>query len=224
MTCPGFTCVWADDRERSSGIPEILRTQFRVCLHENRLPWGDYLLSDRTVIERKTVHDFALSVVDGRLFLQVQRMKQHAESALMILEKNAASPLATALHPHAFQGAVLSVILDWNVPVLFSLDAADTARTLWLLTEQLRQRSGEVSLRPGRRPKRLRNRQVYLLQGFPCVGPVTAVRLLECFGSVENVVNASVAQLSQVQGIGQKRARAIKQILTAPIESSSLGL
>ena len=206
--------IFSDDRERDSGIPQILQTQFHVCVVEARMTWGDYRIDERIVVERKTIHDFALSVIDGRLFRQVQRMKRHAEEALMILEGNPAIPMTVDLHPHAFKGAILSIVFDWNVPVLFSNDAADTALTLWLIAQQWKQRQSEVSLRPGRRPKRLRNRQIYVLQGLPFVGSIVAMRLLEHFGSVERVIGASAEQLMEVNGVGRKTASKIKEVVS----------
>ena len=75
-------CIYADDRERPSGIPEILRERFRMSVVESRLPFGDYWLGSGIMVERKTLEDFALSIIDGRLFRQIQRMKQLTDSSI----------------------------------------------------------------------------------------------------------------------------------------------
>jgi Fanconi anemia group M protein len=127
-----------DDRECDSGIADMLRVRFNVSVIEIRLDGGDDLIGERIVIERKTAQDFALSVIDGRLFRQLQRMRQRFENACLILEGAPVPPSTTVLHPHAFKGALLSTMLAWQVPVVCSADSADTALTLWLMAEQAR--------------------------------------------------------------------------------------
>jgi Fanconi anemia group M protein len=208
--------VYADDRERASGIPEMLRERFRLSVVESRLPVGDYWLGSGIIVERKTLDDFALSIIDGRLFRQIQRMKQRAETAVLILEGNPAKSLSVDLNPHAFKGGLLSVALDWETPVLFSKSAEDTALLLWLMQEKHGPLKKSISIRPGRRPKRLNGRQLYVLQGLPSIGPTVAGRLLEHFGTVERVINASVDQLIEVAGVGNKTADKIREVVSAP--------
>jgi len=70
-----------------------------------------------------------------------------------------------------------------------------------------------VPLRGGYRPKRLKSKQLYLLQGLPQVGPMLAKRLLKHFKSVSNVVNASVQDLKEIDGIGKVSAKKIREVL-----------
>jgi ERCC4-type nuclease len=144
-------------------------------------------------------------------------MKQRAETAVLILEGNPAQHLSVDLHSHAFKGGLLSVALDWDVPIVFSESAEDSALLLWLMQEKHGPLKKSVSVRPGRRPKRLYSRQLYVLQGLPSVGSTTAARLLDHFGSVECVVNASVDQLVEVSGIGRKTADKIRKVVSAPV-------
>lgn len=75
-----------------------------------------------------------------------------------------------------------------------------------------------IPLRGGYRPKRLKSKQLYLLQGLPQVGPMLAKRLMEHFRSVTNVMNASIKELSEVEGIGEISAKRIREVLDAEIE------
>ena len=70
-----------------------------------------------------------------------------------------------------------------------------------------------VPLRGGYRPKKLKTRQLYLLQGFPDVGPKLAKRLLNHFHSVGRVMSATVEELTEVEGVGNARAGKIREIL-----------
>ena len=51
------------------------------------------------------------------------------------------------------------------------------------------------------------------------MGPTLAKRLLEHFGSVAGIVNATIAELIGVEGIGQVAAKAIREILDEEIET-----
>ena len=70
-----------------------------------------------------------------------------------------------------------------------------------------------VPLRGGYRPKRLKTRKLYILQGLPAVGPMLAKRLMEHFGSVSRVMNAKVNELMKVDGIGKSSAEKIREVL-----------
>ena len=63
-----------------------------------------------------------------------------------------------------------------------------------------------VPLRGGYRPKRLKSRQMFILQGLPKVGPRMARKLLRHFGSVSNVMNATTQDSMKVEGVGQVSA------------------
>ena len=64
---------------------------------------------------------------------------------------------------------------------------------------------------------------MHIVQGLPCVGPKLAVRLLERFGSVEQVITASDSQLMEVDGIGQRIARAIKEVVSVGSRQTEIG-
>jgi len=51
------------------------------------------------------------------------------------------------------------------------------------------------------------------LDDVPGVGPETRRRLLRRFGSVENVRSASLADLRDVEGVGEKTAEALTRQL-----------
>ena len=64
-----------DKRELRSGIVDYLKN-FGCEIQEENLEIGDYLLSDRVIIERKSFSDFAASIKDLRLFKQVQELSK----------------------------------------------------------------------------------------------------------------------------------------------------
>ena len=60
--------VIADDREIKSEVIHFLLEMKNVSVAIKRLSLGDYLVDNRLLFERKTLNDFALSIIDGRLF------------------------------------------------------------------------------------------------------------------------------------------------------------
>ena len=74
-----------------------------------------------------------------------------------------------------------------------------------------------VPLRGGYRPKRLKSKQLYILQGLPKIGPKLVKKLLRHFKSVSKVMNASVRALTEVDGIGKISAERIREVLDTEV-------
>lgn len=202
--------ITMDDRERSSAVFENLTAVANVAVGVERLPVGDYLVDDRLLVERKTLKDFALSVIDGRIFRQMTRLAASRYSAVLILEGSSRDLAGAGIRREAFQGALIFVSLVLGVPVLRALDADETARLLIYAIRQTRLVVEGGVTRPGRRPKGKRRRQLYILQGLPGVGPKRAARLLGRFGSVRDVFSAGEEALIAVEGVGRDTARRIR--------------
>ncbi|MFH1776881.1 MAG: ERCC4 domain-containing protein [Candidatus Omnitrophota bacterium] len=202
-----------DFRERDCGVGTVLHAQYGVEVIEEKLPVGDYLIDEEIVVERKTVSDFAQSVVDGRLFKQAQRMKSSFDWSLFIVEGDIAVNNTVNMHAHTIKGALVSIALRWQIPVLFSKNIKETALILWLAGQQRVKAAYDLFPRRKRPPKRLYKQQLYILQGLPQVGPKLAGALLNYFGSVEEVIGASELALRDVDGVGKIKARKIKQIV-----------
>lgn len=202
--------VIADARERGSQLLELLERSPVFDLRMGRLRCGDYLIENQVTVERKRYDDFAVSLIDGRLFSQAAALSRLPRP--MILVEGPREP-APAVHRHALKGALLSLATAWRLPVIFSRDATESAWILETLGRQSQAETAPQLVRGGYRPQRLRNRRSFVLQGLPGVGPVLAGRLLERFGSVRGVVTAEEGELAQVQGCGPKRAAAIARVV-----------
>lgn len=74
----------------------------------------------------------------------------------------------------------------------------------------------DFALCAGHRPKRLRRRQLFVLQGLPGVGPERAAALLQACGSVAGVFAANEEALADVPGIGPRTAALIHRLVHAP--------
>ncbi len=210
-----------DHRERPAEVAGILREMPQVEAVFEELETGDYVVDDALVFERKTLIDFAASVIDARLFRQASRLASLAPPlrGVIILEGTARELAASEMSREALQGALITLSIGYGLPILRSMDGEETARLMLYAARQARMFASGAYPRKGKRPTGKRKAQLALLQELPGVGPDRAARLIEQFGSVEAVLLAEIKQLRQVQGIGQRTAEAIRWLVSEePVE------
>ncbi len=202
--------IIVDYREAPSKIPEMLKEQ-DADVELKTLKTGDYLINDVVLIERKSKEDFILSILQGRLFAQCSRLKKTNYHTVILVEGN---PYNTHhdISRQAVKGALLSVSLSWQIPIIYSANARGSAEMLVMAGEQLL-REGAQYLRRGYKPKRIKNKALYFIQGLPAVGPLLAKTLLEKFGTLENVVLATEEELQEIKGMGKTKAQKIRRFL-----------
>jgi len=205
--------IYVDSRELASTVAREL-LEFGIISKPKMLDVGDYVLSDRVVIERKTTEDFLQSIVDKRLMEQAVRLKQSYQRPIMILEGDGLYS-KRSIHPNAIRGALASVAVDFGMPILFSQDEKETASFINVILKREREeRQGEVQIRGEKKVLTLKEQQEYLIVGLPNVNITLAKRLLSKFKSVQGVFKATPEKLEKVQGIGRKKAEEIRNILT----------
>jgi DNA excision repair protein ERCC-4 len=210
--------VVADDRENAGGVIAELQGLAGVAVEVRRLATGDFIVADRFAVERKTLADFARSIIDARLFRQAAALAQGTRRGVLILEGTSRDLGDVGIRREALQGALITVSMFYGLAVLRAQNVAETARLLVYLGRQARAYARGSLPRPGHRPKGRRARQLFLLQGLPGVGPGRAGRLLDCFGSVQAVMVASPAELAAVGGIGKSTAGCIRWALEEAAE------
>lgn len=176
-----------------------------------RLPVGDYVLSERLVVERKSSTDLAASIKDRRLFEQVDRLRE-AYAAVVVLVEDDPIHISEA----SWKGA-LARALSAGAAILRTTDAEDTAA--WLV--RLHRIEGKVPSEPRGLPRVRRptedDRQTAedVLRCLPGVSGVGARRLLDHFGSLAEVFSADERALRSVRGIGPVRGAALARIFAA---------
>jgi ERCC4-type nuclease len=211
--------VIADDRERKSGIVEFLSEMKNVSVAIKRLSFGDYIVDNRLVFERKTLIDFARSIIDGRLFRQAIRLSGAKYKGVLILEGTARDLSEAGVSREAMQGALITVSIILGIPVLRSQNPSESARLILYSAKQIKSFARGAIQRHGSRPKGRRKKQLFILQGLPGVGSERAARLLDKFGSVERVVSATGEELQAVDGIGKHIAEKIRSAVREQVRS-----
>lgn len=204
--------IEADPSEEISGVPKLLEfAGARVV--RRQLPVADYLISHRVLVERKADGDFTRSLYDGRLFKQLRYLRRSSISSLLAVEGSPA--FFERFWPPRLGSVLLSVAVDFRVPIMFTRKVEGTAGLLLSLARRYRpQPQGEhyepvpTIRRRGRRALRLLDFRDRLLK-VDGVGQALALRIMGHFGRLEAVLGADEKALGEVRGIGRGRAEAI---------------
>ena len=213
--------VQADDRETQGPVVSLLRQSPDFHLTVTRLKIGDYLVDERFLFERKSLVDLAAAINDGRLFHQALRLRGTTFRPAIVLEGISRDLERSGMRWERVQGALVTVSLFLGVPLLRTRTPEETVRTMLFAARQGQAYAIGALPRPGYRPRGMRARQLFILQGLPGIGPERARRLLARFGSVEAVVKAQLEDLQSVTGIGMRRAEKIRWSVEEPLHKYS---
>lgn len=205
--------VIADYREKSSGVPLLLE-QNGVRISFENLTVGDYILSKEHALERKTANDFVSSLVSGRLFDQIRRLREVYERPILVVEGDFGNQLEEFHNPKALWGALASVSLTYDAKIFFTKDPNQTATLLASLARHtVIQRAEGPVVRARPRFASEEERQLVIVASLPGIGPKIADKLLRKFGTIRRVFSASSRALSLVPGLGETKAEKISSLL-----------
>ena len=206
-----------DNRERNLEILDGL-SDLDVELTFAQLPVGDYIISDRICIERKTMSDFESSVMDSRLFDQLERLHQSFAKPILLIEGYSEEP---RLSNNMVLGAIMRLYVDYNTQVIISSSAEETAYILSRFAEhEQRQEKREPRLVGLKKAYTDYQWQILILGSIPGIGPKLARKLITHFKTVKGVASANVEELTDVEKIGKKKAEKIYAILNTEFEGT----
>ena len=203
--------IVVDEREKKSGIPGILKG-IGINLEIKTLPIGDYIVAPETVVERKTISDLVSSIFDGRLFDQCNRLKEHYQFPILLIEGNIDEIEELTENSLVFYGAISSIAIDFKIPVIHTPNASHTAKLLVSMCSRKDASKGPF-IKKIRKSNDIQKQQLSMLCSLPGVGEKTAIRMLEKFGTPLRVLSSSTTELSKVSGLGESRAKNIKKML-----------
>jgi Fanconi anemia group M protein len=191
--------IIVDYREKNSFVAsELIHLGLEVEFKELKV--GDYLVNN-IAIERKTVSDFKSSMINKRLFGQLNDLQQY-ENKLLLIEGIEEQELYSeeneeGIHPNAIRGFLLSIALKHKIPLIFTKNEEDTAKFINVLA---RKKETESSLNVTKKSLNKKEQMQFILEGFPGIGPKTAKKLLENFKSIKGILNASKEELDKIAG------------------------
>ncbi len=201
--------VIIDRRERNQELIDAL-IGLGIEPEVATLDIGDYIISDRLCIERKTVSDFEKSIMDGRLFDQIERMKNSYELPIIVLEGNTEE---FKLKHNVINGTIISIYSRYGIPILMSNSPSDTAEIILTTAKQEQNGIREPTRKNGRKAFTNQEYMENVIANMPGIGPKLSRQLLKHFGSIEAIAHSDIKELCKVDKIGKKKAARIKEIL-----------
>jgi Fanconi anemia group M protein len=207
--------VVIDQRELDSTVARELSTRDPLRTRLETLAVGDYVLSDRVAVERKSVADFLDTLLGGdrSLFAQARDLSRAYARPLLVVEGEDLYG-ARNVEPDAIRGALASLAVDFGLSVLRTTDEDDTAALLSVIARREQEtRDRTVSAHGEKSTKTLAEQQEYVVSAVADVGPVTASSLLDHLGSVEAVMSADREALTGADGVGEVTADRIREVV-----------
>ena len=187
--------IIVDNRELNSLVPiELRKRGFRIEFKQ--LPVADYLINN-IAIERKTIADFKASIISKRIIDQLQELKQYPQH-LIIIEGNDSEMYGGNLHENAVRGMLLTIAIEFQVPIIHTVSEKDTAKYLAVLASK--KQKVEQPIRASKVFLTDKEQIQFILEGFPGIGPASVKKLIEKFKSLKNIANASKEDLQKIIG------------------------
>jgi Fanconi anemia group M protein len=197
--------IIADIHEKNSLVISELKSSKQINLDIKHLKIGDYLIG-KTIIERKTTSDFISSMINKRLIQQLKQMQKYKQQILIIEGKQ--KNLYEFSNPNAIRGFIISILTNYQIPIIFTNNSKDTAQYLIALAKQQLKKPIESSLH-SRIPKKIKEQKQYILEAFPGIGPATSKKLLKEFKTLAKTLNATTEDLEKIL---RKKAKDFKKL------------
>ncbi len=200
-----------DHRESRSNVIRFL-SQKDVEIETQQLDVGDYIISSRIGVERKQVDDFLNSLLEGKLFMQMRKLRSAYSRPILIVEGEGLLTKRNISH-NAIFGSFVSIIVDFGIPILTTGSARETADFLQVMAKREQKEGGKaVAIRGEKWSMSPTEQQQFIVEGLPNISAVLAQRLLQHFGSIRAIANASEEELCNVFGIGKNIAAEIVKV------------
>ncbi|MFH1308153.1 MAG: ERCC4 domain-containing protein [archaeon] len=195
---PKISPIFADYREKNSlVIAELFELGAKPEF--TNLLVADFIIKN-TAIERKTVNDFVNSMINKRLIRQLEEIKQYPHYLLVIEgldHQELYDDSSKGVHANAIRGFLLSILLEYQVPIIFTKDYRDTAKFLYILAKK---QESELGIRAKKRVMSQKEQLQFILEGFPGIGPKTAKKLLSKFKTLKKIINSPLEDLKKEIG------------------------
>lgn len=201
--------IQLDSRE-SPETKEILELFLKS--EEMTLIVGDIVVDNTICFEHKTPSDFISSVFDGRLFSQIDAMQDNYPHSFVLVSGTMTDLFETAGMINRYN-SILAAVCSCYVrgsPVIFCDTLVNLSEVVKVLGAKLS--DGKERSRPVQKTK-IEDKRLQLICSFKGIDATRGKTLLEEFGTVWEVLNASSSSLQEVHGIGKVTADNMRAVL-----------
>jgi ERCC4-type nuclease len=210
--------IIANTRERDSELAGLLENE-EIKVGFAPLRYADFLIGGRLAIIRRTNVDFIADLKSKMLYRTLVFFKREYPEPLYLVEGDKLSVNGTPLP--TIRSGITHIAAVTRIPIIFTTDAADTAKYMSLLVKQSR----FASPAPGERDSAEAEDeqplpfQLKMLTQLPDVTGSIAQRMMDKFGTLKGVFCAKVTELQKIKGLGPKKAWKIKQAIEAKLDN-----
>ena len=201
--------ILLDTREspETKGVLELF-----LKAEEVMLPVGDITYDDTICFEHKTPSDFISSVFDGRLFTQIDAMKDNYPHSFVLVSGTLTEVLEMAEVIDRYNSIIAAVCSCYvrGSPIIFCDTLVNLADVVKVLGEKLT--DGKERTRPVQKT-RMVDLRLQFICSLPNINEKKAKALLKEFDSVQGILDASEEELKRVYTIGEKTAEGIREVI-----------
>jgi Fanconi anemia group M protein len=140
-------------------------------------------------------------MINKRIFRQLEEIKQYPNYFLIIegFEKQELyNDKNEGINSNAIRGMLLSIILKYQVPIIFTKNEEDTASFIYVLAKK--QVKKDIALNPKKKSFDVQEQKQFILEAFPGIGPATAKKLLKEFKTIKNIINTPLEDIEKLIG------------------------
>lgn len=238
---PDIVYIICDIREEKSGIPKIIENSSdSAVVIMKKLDAGDYLVSSRCGIERKTGSDFRGSVFAGadktNIFEELTRLMESVNNPILLIEDKESMFRTEDWAPghrnkiySSMMGARLSIETKMGIPIKDTVNKTETAAMIFEIAKYQQKQTDFSGLsRSSPRKRSLLQKQEFLIQGlFNCGSKrskqlmlefKTPINIFEMIGNSHIIYNKNgkpkdYDYRKKIKGIGYKFIIENKKIL-----------
>lgn len=198
------------DNRESKETKTILNIFFNS--EEKMLSVGDIIVDDFLCIEHKTINDFISSVFDGRIFSQIEKMKLNYLNNYIMVSGSLTELLNLANDKNCYNsiiGAISSCYVR-NCPIIFCDNLPNMCVIIKNLSEKLTD-GKDRSITEIKLP--IKDNPLKVICSFQGISQKKGKLLLDKFGSLQSIFDATEPELMEIGGIGKTIARNIFKVL-----------
>jgi len=223
--------IYIDHREPKELILLLKRHPMITIIEGEGLELGDIVIQneagEKLIIERKRCSlndksisqtDFEVSIKDGRLFDQSERLKMLAAQdtsiicAIFLLEGDVYGNSGSLLCQN-IDGALSFLTTIQSISVLPTYNLNHTAYVIAKLASHfVGGLYTPVTLHKSK-PSVMFDSQHYIMESFPGISAGIAKLLIAKFGNIKNIINATKSELLEIPGMGPKKVEAFFKVI-----------
>ena len=211
--------VVVDSREASSHKRMVEMLSRRLEVEVKFLPVGDYLLSNKLLVEHKDVLGFVNDMRSGRLREQVRLLKgvDGCDKCILIEGWLGLIQRFSRIKPSAVARCIDTLIFHYGIPVIQLPNKEWTVE--WLVAKAISLEEARVKRPPViQRPKRTVKEVVLsVLQSLPGISSERSIKIVKSglFKDLQDFV-MHPGRLIHLKGIGEKTVKSVEEALRYP--------